>query len=254
MLDVEGGDHRFLFHIAEEGDLFLHLFRNRTLAATEQDVRLDADLAKLFHRVLRRLGLQLLAGLDVGDQREMHVDGVAASDLLPELADRFQERQRLDIAHRAADLHDDHVHAIADVADALLDLVCDVGDHLHGLAEIIAATLLFDDLQIDAAGGPVVLTRRTHGGEPFVMAEVEIGLGAVVGDEDLAVLERRHRAWVDIDVGIELLQGDREPTRLEQRTDGGRGDALAKTGNNAAGDEDEFRTHCNGLRIENGEC
>ena len=29
-----------------------------------------------------------------------------------------------------------------------------------------------------------------HAGEPFVMAEIEIGLGAVVGDEDLAVLVR----------------------------------------------------------------
>ena len=32
-------------------------------------------------------------------------------DLLPELADRFEERQRLDVADRAADLDDDDVDA-----------------------------------------------------------------------------------------------------------------------------------------------
>ena len=63
------------------------------------------------------------------------------------------------------------------------------------------------------------------------MAEVEIGLGAVVGDEDLAVLERAHRAGVDVDVRVELLQRDAEAARLEQRADRCRGDALAETGN-----------------------
>ena len=45
--------------------------------------------------------------LDVRHEREVHVDGVAAADFLPELADRFEERQRFDVADRAADL-DDH--------------------------------------------------------------------------------------------------------------------------------------------------
>ena len=42
------------------------------------------------------------------------------------------------------------------------------------------------------------------------MAEVEICLGAVLGYEDFAVLIRRHRPRIDIDVGIELLQADGE--------------------------------------------
>ena len=37
-----------------------------------------------------------------------------------------------------------------------LDFVGDVRDHLHGLAEIIAAPLAWDDLFVDAAGGQVV--------------------------------------------------------------------------------------------------
>ena len=40
--------------------------------------------------------------------------------------------------------------------------------------------------------------------EALVVAEIEVGLGAVLGDEDLAVLERAHGARIHVDVGIEL--------------------------------------------------
>ncbi len=44
--------------------------------------------------------------------------------------------------------------------------------------------------------------------EPLVVSEVQVGLGAVVQHEDLAVLERVHRAGVDVDVRVELLDRD----------------------------------------------
>ena len=43
-----------------------------------------------------------------GSQRDVDVEDVAATDVLAHLADRLEERQRLDVAHRAADLDDDH--------------------------------------------------------------------------------------------------------------------------------------------------
>ena len=45
-------------------------------------------------------------------------------------------------------------------------------------------------------------------GEALVVAEVEVGLGAVVGHEDLAVLVRAHRAGIHVDVRVELHVGD----------------------------------------------
>ena len=54
-------------------------------------------------------------------------------------------------------------------------------------------------------------------GEALVVAEVEVGLGAVVGDEHLAVLIRRHRPRVDVEVGVELLEGDLEAPGFEER-------------------------------------
>ena len=41
--------------------------------------------------------------------------------------------------------------------------------------------------------------------EALVVTDVEIGLRAVLGDEHLAVLERVHRAGIDIEVWVELL-------------------------------------------------
>ena len=77
--------------------------------------------------------------------------------------------------------------------------------------------------------------------EPLVVPEVEVGLGAVVEDEHLAVLERVHRAGVDVDVRVELLDGDLQSAGLEEAAEGGGGDALAETGGDSPGDEDELR-------------
>ena len=80
----------------------------------------------------------------------------------------------------------------------------------------------------------------SHVGEALVVAEVEVGLGAVVGHEHFAVLERRHRAGIDVDVRIELEIGDADAAGGEDRGEGGGGDALAEGGNHAAGHEDEL--------------
>ena len=50
------------------------------------------------------------------------------------------------------------------------------------------------------------------------MAEIEIRLRAVIEHVNLAVLERTHRAGVDIEIGVKLLQRDLEAAALEQRT------------------------------------
>ena len=49
------------------------------------------------------------------------------------------------------------------------------------------------------------------------MAEVEVGLGPVVGDIDLAVLIGRHRPRIDVEIGIELADPDLVAARLQQR-------------------------------------
>ena len=112
-----------------------------------------------------------------------------------------------------------------------------MGDYLDGGAEIVAAALLGEDLLVDAAGGDVVLARRRAPGEALVVAEVEVGLGAVVGDEDLAMLVGRHRPGIDVEIGVELAQAHRIAPPLQHRTERRRSQAFAKRRNHAAGDE-----------------
>ena len=127
--------------------------------------------------------------------------------------------QALDVAHRAADLGDEHVDLgeLGQAVHAALDLVGDVRDDLHGAAEVVAAALLGDDAVVDAAGGDVGVALDELVDEALVVAQVEVGLGAVLGDEDLAVLERAHGAGVDVEVGVELLDRDLEAALLSSR-------------------------------------
>ena len=63
-------------------------------------------LEQFLHRVLRGLGLQLLRRGNKRHQRDMHKQRILAPEFLPHLANRFNERQRLDVAYRAADFDD----------------------------------------------------------------------------------------------------------------------------------------------------
>jgi hypothetical protein len=69
------------------------------------------------------------------------------------------------------------------------------------------------------------------------MPDVEIGFRAVVGHEDLAVLERVHGAGVDVQVRVKLLHIHPEPAELEQAAEAGGREALAQARGDAPGDE-----------------
>ena len=240
--DVGVRDHRVDVDVGEQRDLLANLARQRLGRAADEHVGVDTDAAQLVDRVLRRLRLQLTRRVDERDERDVEIDDVLGADLAPELADRLEERLRLDVADRAADLgdHDVGVGRLGDRADARLDLVRDVRDHLHGRAEVLALALLAQHAVPDAAGGVVRRAREVLVDEALVVADVEVGLGAVLGHEDLAVLERAHRARVDVDVRVELLHLHLQPARLEQPAERCGGDPLAKRRDDAAGDEDEL--------------
>ena len=209
----------------------------RLLAAHDDGVGLDAAAAQLGDRVLGGLGL--LLGDDLRRQGDVDVADVVAADVEAELPDRLEEREDLDVADRAADLGDDDVDVVGgEPVDAPLDLVGDVRDHLHGLAEVVAAALGGEHRRVDRAGGGVGVAGEVLVDEPLVVAEVEVGLAAVVGDEHLAVLERVHRARVDVDVRVELLHRDPQAAGLEQAAERRRGDALPEGGRHAPRDED----------------
>ena len=240
---VGRADHGLGVDVGEQRDLLADVVGEHVARAADDDVRVDTDAAQLVDRVLGRLRLQLAGGLDERHQRDVEVEDVLLPDLAPELADRLEERQRLDVADGAADLGDDDVGGLRDGAapDARLDLVRDVRDHLHRRAEVVALALLAQHRLPDRAGAVARVAGEVLVDEALVVAEIEIGLGAVLGDEHLAVLERAHRAGVDVEVRVELLRLHAEPAGLQQAAERGGDDPLAERRDDAAGDEDVLR-------------
>ncbi len=240
VVDVLVRDHGVLVDVGEEGDLVADVGRERIARAADDDVGVDTDAAQLVDGVLRRLRLQLAGRVDERHQRDVEVEHVLRAGLAADLADRLEERERLDVADRAADLGDDDVAVgrLTGSAHAVLDLVRDVRDHLHGRAEVLAAAFLADDGVPDGTRRVVRGRAQVLVEEALVVADVEVGLGAVLGHEDLAVLERAHRARVDVDVRVELLDADLEPARLQHRAERGGGDAFAERRDDSARDED----------------
>ena len=213
------GDDGLFVDVAEQRDLLLDVLIQEAIGAAQEDVGLDADRTQVADAVLGRFGLQLAGRADEWHECQMNVQRVLATDVLPKLPDRFDERQALDVADRAADFDEDDVDALSDGADAVLDFVRDVRNDLYGAPEIIAAALFLDHREVDLAGRPVIVSRGDLVREPLVVAEIEIGFGPVVGDIHLAVLVRAHRAGIDVDIRVELLQRDLVAVSLQQGSD-----------------------------------
>src|SRR3954447_14332607 len=236
--DVLGRDDGFFVDVAEQTNLPLEFLIQESIRAAQEDVGLNADRAKVPDAGLRPLGLQRSGSADERHQRQVDVERVVPSDVLPQLTNGLEIRLAPEVADRAADLDEDNVNPLRHGADRILDLVGDMRDHLHGPAEIFAPALLLDHRQIHLPGGPVVVPGRYLVGEPLVMSQVEVRLSPVVGDEHFAVLVRAHRARIDVDVGVEFLQRDLVAVTFEQRADRRGGESLAERRHDAAGNED----------------
>ena len=231
--------------ITEQADLLFHIVRQVALAAAQQDVRLDTDLAQLHDRMLGRLGFQLARGAYVGNQRDMHVKRVAMTSIETELANRLQKRQRLDIADGTADLDNRHIGAPGVFNDLVLDLVGDVRDDLNRAPQVISAPFLGNNREIDLTGGKVALLGKHRAGIALVMPKVQIGLSAVIGNEHLAMLKRRHGTGINVNVRVKFLHCDTQSARLQQSAQRSGRQTLADRGNNAAGNKDKFGFHVN---------
>ena len=100
------------------------------------------------------------------------------------------------------------------------------GDDLHGTAVVAAFALALEDVEKDLPGGDGGIAGKVLIDEALVVAEVEVGLGAILGDEDFAVLIGVHGAGVDVEIGVEFLDGHRIAARLQKPAQRGGGDAL----------------------------
>ena len=229
-------------HIAKQGDFLEDGGLQRRIAAQHDDVRVDAHALQLLDAVLGGLGLVLIGAGEKGDQRHMDEHAVLPPHLQRHLPRRLQEGLTLNIPDSAADLGDDHVspglpsHAV----DKVLDLIGDVGNDLHRGAQVFAPPLLVQHVPVDLAGGEIGKTVEVFVDEALIVAQVQVGLRAVLGDENLPVLIGAHGAGVHVDVRVQLLRRDLETPGLQKPAKGRGGDPLAQSRHHAAGDKDVF--------------
>ena len=80
---------------------------------------------------------------------------------------------------------------------------------------------------IHLARGKIGILIEIHVDKTLVVTEVEVGFGAVLGDENLAVLIRAHGARVDIYVRVELLRDNAQPLSLQHHAEARRRDSLS---------------------------
>lgn len=123
-------------------------------------------------------------------------------------------------------------------------------DNLDCFAQIFSLALFSDDRLIDLSGCPVMGFGCLSRGEPFVMTQVQVGLGAVIGDENFSVLKWVHRTRVDVDVGIQFQQCDLEAAGLEKGTDACSSQAFSKRTDYPTRNEDKLGLFGHRLRFK----
>ncbi len=94
--------------------------------------------------------------------------------LVLELAHSLQEGHGLDVAHCAPHLDQTYLAApvSGDLTDALLNLLGDVGDDLHRLAQILTSPFLLNHCAVDLAGGDVVVSGQLDIKESLIVPQV----------------------------------------------------------------------------------
>ena len=169
----------------------------------------------------------------------MDQDCIVRTNFVHELADGLQEWLALDITNRTTDFDDGNLSISGGVVavKTTLDLIGNVGNYLYSAATVIATTLLRQNSPVNLTCGYIGIFSQTFINETLVVAKIQISFRTVIGNEHFAVLIRTHRAGVNIDIRIKLLNGDLIASGFQQATQRSRSDSLTQTGHNAAGDE-----------------
>jgi len=239
---IHAAQHGIDINVAEMRDLRPHSIIDLVVGTADDEIGLHAHAAHLLHGMLRGLRLHLVRSGDVGYEAHMDEHDVVGSEFVAQLAHRLDERLALDVADGAADFgdHDMRSRLAGSAQHALLDGVGYMWDDLHRAAEEVAASFTRDERLVNRALREIRFAREALVDETLVMAQVEVAFVPVVGNEDLAMLKRRHRAGIDIQVWVHLLHSHPVSARFQQMPERCGGDALAERRDDAACHEDVF--------------
>ena len=195
-------NHRSLVHVGEEGDLAARAFVDLYGASAQQHLGLQANRAQFFNRVLGRLGFDFAGSRNIGNERQVHEQRIGRAQLQLELTHRLQKRLALDVACGAAHFHHRDFCVSRALDNPAFDFIGDMRNDLHRATQVIASSLLAQHCVVYPTRREVIGAAHHGAREALVMAEIEVCLRAIIRNKHLAVLERAHRAGVDVDVGV----------------------------------------------------
>ena len=192
--------------------------------------------------MLRRFGFMFFGCMKIRHQRHVDKQAVLSSDLQGYLSHCFNKRLAFNIADGTPDFGNDDVcvRFFTDLIDKFLDLVGDMRNDLHRGTQIFPSSFLIQHIPVHLAGCKVGVTVQILVDEPFIVTQIQIGFRSVLRHENLAVLIRAHGSRIHIDIGVQLLSGHLQASRLQQPSQGCRGDPFSESRYHAAGNKNIF--------------
>ena len=194
--------------------------------------------------MLDRLALQFSGTGNLYHQRNMEKDHVPFWPFRGNLPNGFQKGLSLNVSDRSADLRNDHIHIFrSHRVNPGFDFVCNMGDNLHGSAQIVAPAFPVQNGPPDFSGG-----NGTSAGEIFVhkaliMSKVQICFRAVFRYKDFSVLVGTHSAGVHIEIRVKFLITYLKSSLFQEPPQRRGADTLSQSRNDAACDKDKFCIH-----------
>ncbi len=238
-------DHLAVGNITEQGNLVPDGLVQGNFRAAYNDIRLDPHALQFLDTGLGGLGFQLLGCFQVWDQSDMDENGIFMSHIQLELPDGFQERLALNVADGAAHLDNGDLCFPASVipVETALQLIGDVGDHLHGAAAVVSPALLGEYRPVNLAGSDITLLVQALVDETLVMSQIQIRLRSVIRHKYFSVLDGVHGTRVDIDIRVKFLHGHLVATHFQKSSQRGGGNSLSQTGNNTTCHKNVLYSH-----------
>ena len=123
------------------------------------------------------------------------------------LTDRLQERLALNIANRSADFRNHNISSrlFSDRIYKSLDLIGNVRNDLHGIAQILAAALFVQHVPVDLSCRQIGILIQIFIDKSFIVSQIQISFCTVFGYINFAVLIGAHCSRVYIDIWVKFL-------------------------------------------------
>ncbi len=140
--------------------------------------------------MLGRFCFELFGGVKVRQQREVNYYGVVGTQIPLYLAYGFDKGKGLNIANATTDFGDNKIvlARFTQQENVAFYFVGNVGNNLNCFSEVFPFAFFCNNVVVNAACSDVISLAGAHVKKTFVVAKVEIGFGAVVGNVAFAVL------------------------------------------------------------------